>query len=96
MRFWTASTRPLESLDYPGVYDLSGQTGEGFSHGIFCLAVLVGPVQGCVGWDAEGIRNLVQNEFIHRRVVNDGIIPTVDRPGRPYLRLTLNPNGLAF
>lgn len=95
MRFWTASTRGLEADAYDEVYDLTGAPGEGFSHGIVCLAVTVGPVRTCAGWDAEGIRDAVQNRFVHR-AIDVARVPTLDRAPQPYLRVTLNPSGLSY
>ena len=90
MKLWTASTEGIDKLDHGQVYDLRGQRGEGFSHGILCLAVTVGPARACVGWDAEGIRDTIQNDWVHR-LVNDGIIAPLDREPRHYVRVTLNP-----
>ncbi len=101
VKFWTASTRAVRAarrddpLQYGDVYDLSEARGAGFSHGIACLAVHVEALSACIGVDAEGIRDLVQNRLIHR-AIDDGIIPTVDRRPRPYVRVSLNPGGLSF
>lgn len=95
VRFWTASTRGLGELDWGETYDLTGQRGEGRSHGIACLAVTVGAVRACAGWDAEAIRDAVQNRFVHQ-LIDDGSIPRVSRAPGPYLRVTLNPGGLAY
>lgn len=88
LQLWTAST-PDERLDYPEPYDLRGRPGFGYSHGLACAAVAVGPVQVCVGVDAEAVRDVLQNRFVHR-IIDDGVVPVLDRPVQPAVRVSVN------
>lgn len=85
-KIWTASTTGLASLDAGQSYDLSGQHGEGWSHGIACVAVTVQSVRVCAGWDSEGIRDVIQNRF--HDLIDDGRLPRLQRAGQPYLRIS--------
>lgn len=93
-KIWTATTTGLPSLSAGEIYDLSGQHGEGWSHGIACLAVTVQAARVCVGVDSEGIRDRVQNRFHDR--IDDGQLAPLDRAPEPYIRLSFNPSSAAY
>lgn len=93
-KVWTATTHGLASLSTGEAYDLSGQHGEGWSHGIACLAVTIESTRLCVGWDSEGIRDSIQNRF--HELIDDGALPRLDRSGQPYVRLSFNPSRASY
>ena len=91
-KLWTGSTFGN------GVYH-RGQTivmntslpGADDSAGVLYLAFRRGSIRLELGWDSEYIRNVFQNS-VHW-LINDGNVPLVDRPDRPYFLLSLYPDG---
>lgn len=88
---WTGTTEGLGLLHRGERYDLSGQYGGAYSHGILALDLYHGPLRLSLGYDAERIRTVVQNSFHY--LIDDGYIPALDRSGRLYLQLSLNDLG---
>jgi hypothetical protein len=88
---WTGTTEGLGVLDRGERYDLRGQYGGEYSHGILVLDIYRGPLRLSLGYDAERIRTAVQNSFHY--LIDDGYIPALNRNSRVYLQLSLNDLG---
>lgn len=95
LALWTATTRGLDPLEWGEVYDLQGQVGYGYSHGVLCLGVAFDAWAACVGVDAERVRDTFQNRLVHR-AIDDGSLPMIDRPDALYVRLGVNPSRFSF
>lgn len=91
-KLWTGST-------YGHGYFTRGQTiimnsslpGVNDSAGVLYLALRRAAIRLELGWDSEAIRNFLQNGL--HWLINDGNVPLVDRPDRPYFLLSLYPDG---
>ncbi|WP_412061726.1 polymorphic toxin type 23 domain-containing protein [Rubrivirga sp. IMCC45206] len=88
---WTGTTAGLGRLTRNETYDLSGQLGGAYSHGILALDAVYGGLTLSLGVDAEGVRSAIQNTF--HRLIDDGQIPRRDRAPRLFIRLALNEGG---
>ena len=89
---WTGTTEGLGRLGRDESYDLSGQHGGAYAHGILALDLYRGDVTLSVGVDSEGVRSTLQNSFHY--LIDDGQIPRLeDRPPRLFLRLALHEVG---
>jgi hypothetical protein len=65
--------------------------GAGYSAGIIYVGFRLGYLRLELGWDSEQIRDLLQNGTHY--LIDDGIVPLVDRPDRPYVLFTIYPDG---
>ncbi len=89
---WTGTTEGLGRLGRDEAYDLSGQLGGAFPHGIVALDVMRGGLTVSLGLDSEAIRSAIQNSF--HTLIDDGQIPRIEgRPARVVVRLALNEGG---
>lgn len=84
---WTGTTTGLESLDRGEFYDMSGQYGANYSHGLLSLDLLYDSWRLSIGYDSDSIRTAVQGA-IHD-LINQGRIPAVDRADRFFIQLGL-------
>lgn len=91
-KIWTGSTYGSEIYHRGQVIVMnSSLPGVNDSAGVLYLACRRGAVRLELGWDSEAIRNVLQNGL--HWLINDGIVPLVDRPDRPYVLFTLYPDG---
>ncbi|HUW39769.1 MAG TPA: polymorphic toxin type 23 domain-containing protein [Rectinemataceae bacterium] len=91
-KIWTGSTYGSGYFHRGEVIVMnSALPGVNDSAGVLYLAVRRGAVRLELGWDSEAIRNVLQNGL--HWLIDDGIVPLVDRPDRPYFLLTLYPDG---
>ncbi|MEM1270347.1 MAG: polymorphic toxin type 23 domain-containing protein [Bacteroidota bacterium] len=83
--FWTGSIQGLGYGKRGQFYDMTGQHGGQYSHGIVSLDGYLHGWKLSVGIDAEAIRTVPQ-DVLHW-VVEKSRIPAVDRPTRLYVQL---------
>lgn len=92
LKLWTGSTWGESSLSYPEVYSMAWNADARYrSAGLLYLGLGLGPLRIELGWDSESIRDLFQNK-VHF-LIDDGVVPLVDRADRPYLAVKFHPNG---
>ncbi|HET7839726.1 MAG TPA: polymorphic toxin type 23 domain-containing protein, partial [Rectinemataceae bacterium] len=92
MRLWTGSTWGQGRLHWGQSYAMTlHPPGAGYSAGILYAGFRWGMVRLELGWDSEGIRDFIQNGT--HRIIDDGKVPLVDRAARPYIALSLFPDG---
>lgn len=92
---WTGSTKGLDRLDYGQEYNMEGQHGSQYSHGILSLRLHFRQFTVKVGYDADGIRKAVQNTS--HWLINDGIIPRgSESRDRLYVQLAINTEGWLY
>jgi len=92
LKLWTGSTWGEARLSYPEAYSMDWNADARYrSAGLLYLGLGLGPLRIELGWDSESIRDLFQNG-VHL-LINDGVVPLVDRADRPYIALKLHPNG---
>jgi len=91
-KIWTGSTFG-NGVSHRGqvIVMNSSLPGVNDSAGVLYLACRRGAISLELGWDSEFIRNVLQNG-VHW-LIDDGIVPLVDRPDRPYVLFTLYPDG---
>ena len=88
---WTGTTEGLGRLGRDEIYDLTGQLGGDVAHGVLALDAYAGGLTLSLGVDSEAVRSTLQNSFHY--LIDDGQIPRLDRPPRPFVRLALNERG---
>jgi Bacterial toxin 23 len=84
---WTGTTAGLGFLKRGEVYDLSGQRGGAYSHGLISLDFLYDAWRVSVGYDSDRIRSAVQDKL--HDLIDDGRIANVDRANRIFIQLGL-------
>lgn len=77
---WTGNTSPLVKPD--------GFGGE-YSHGILALSLIYNSMKVSIGYDSEGIRDTIQNEW--HKLRNLQTVPLVDRRELFYIQLSFYP-----
>lgn len=89
---WTGTTQGLGRRGRDDVYDLSGQYGGAYAHGILALDLVRDGLTVSLGIDSEAIRSTLQNSFHY--LIDDGQIPRLaNRPARVFIRIALNEAG---
>jgi hypothetical protein len=92
LKLWTGSTWGESRLSYPEAYSMAWNADARYrSAGLLYLGLGLGPLRLELGWDSESIRDLFQNG-VHL-LIDDGVVPLVDRADRPYLAVKFHPNG---
>ena len=91
-KIWTGSTFGHGPFYRGEVIDMNTSLpGVNDSAGVLYVACRWGAIRLELGWDSEAIRNALQNGL--HWLIDDGIVPLVDRPDRPYILFTLYPDG---
>ncbi|PAP78377.1 polymorphic toxin type 23 domain-containing protein [Rubrivirga marina] len=86
---WIGTTEGLGRLNRDETYDLSGQYGGAYAHGILAADLYWGDLTLSLGVDSEGIRSTLQNSFHY--LIDDGQIPRLaGRRPRLVVRVALN------
>ena len=89
MLLWTGTTKGLPNLDFGQQYNMTGQFGSEYSHGILSLRLHYDAFMLEFGYDADSIRRGIQ-DTIHEWI-DDGTIPAgTEARNRFFLSLRLN------
>lgn len=91
---WTGTTTGARTLP-GGVYDMSGQYGGEYSHGIVALRLHFGNIMLKLGYDSDAIRKLFQDnlhKFIKVRTIPGGS----KSQDRIYFQISLNTFGWLY
>lgn len=92
LKLWTGSTWGQPRLSYPEAYSMDWNADARYrSAGLLYLGLGLGPLRVELGWDSESIRDLFQNG-VHF-LIDDGVVPLVDRADRPYIAVKFRPDG---
>jgi hypothetical protein len=84
---WTGTTKGLGFLHKGENYDLTGQYGAGYAHGIAYIKFYYNNLGLSLGYDSEKIRTFVQGNF--HDLIDDGRIPPLDRRDRIFIQLSV-------
>ncbi len=84
---WTGTTNGLKPVAGTSHFDLSGQYGGRYSHGIAYASLIWGVARMSVGLDSEDIRDALQNT-VHR-MVGYYTLPKLTRKDKWYFQVSL-------
>jgi hypothetical protein len=92
LKLWTGSTWGEPRLSYPEAYSMVWNADARYrSAGLLYLGLGLGTLRIELGWDSEAIRGYFQNGA--HVLIDDGIVPLVNRADRPYIAVKFHPDG---
>ena len=84
---WTGTTKGLGFLHKNEQYNLTTQYGGKYANGVFALKIYYNNFDFGIGYDSEKIRTVIQNNF--HKIIDDGMLPAINKKNRIYLQLNL-------
>jgi hypothetical protein len=84
---WTGATHGLRPAEGTDSFDLTGQLGDRYSHGIVFVSLIWGIARLSVGYDSEAIRDALQNTA--HRLTDYYTIPKLERKDRWFFQVSL-------
>jgi hypothetical protein len=92
LKLWTGSTWGEGSLPCTEAYSMScNPEAAKYSAGVLYVGFGFDSLRVEVGWDSEAIRDFFQNG-VHL-LLNEGIVPLVNRADKPYIAVKIHPDG---